>query len=389
MAKYLALLLLLPFGGAAQVAQSFIFTLRGQLDPRIEAPAKVYLTFNGWLDSAAVTHGRFELQRRVDKHRFSLHGQSPAPGMGALLLSRSGRGARQELASPHVQEPAWMQRADLISFYIEPGVITFSSTDSLREARVRGPRLNTDWQELLQAVHPYPLARQSLDAAHHPDLAQFVAAHPASLVSLDQVRNLSLSPRDSALTRRLFNVLTPALRRSPKGQQIAQQLTTWRYPLGIGQRAPHFKLPTLQGDSVSLFPTSGWRLLHFYTNASVAEQAERAALVRVQQALATHKQQVRAQLRGPNYFQFALWSIAVDEPAARAAWLAAGSRSEQGMVPVLVDHPGPRSVAALYHVTTTPQNFLLDGQGRIVAKNISSTTLQTLLEQELQRVLKD
>ncbi|MGI4872838.1 MAG: hypothetical protein ACRYFX_16895 [Janthinobacterium lividum] len=394
MLKYL--LLLVPGLAAAQVPQSFTFTLQGQLDPRLNAPAKVYLSFNGWQDSATVSHGKFKLQGRVVKNHFSSYRQPYAPGRAALVLSRQGRGASREFEDlwvpgsfsvtaqlrsdrRRVYDP--QQKADFIdSFYLEPGTVTFNSPDSLKNAQVSGPRFTTEWQEWAKVEQLYPLSRD----AYKLGLVRFVESHPASLVGLDVLTNLSYAVADSALTRRLFGLLAPALRRSPAGQQIAAQLVTWAHPLAIGQLAPYFKLPTLRGVAVGNFPGGGYILLNFYTSTSAACQAENEELARINQALQAERAKLRTQL-GSNGFRFGVYNIAVDGPTAQAAWLAAGSPPYAN---ALLDQPGPHSVASLYEITATPQNYLLDAQNRIVARNIHGPQLQALLEQELKKTLE-
>jgi hypothetical protein len=189
----LGLLLLAPGLAAAQTPQPF--TIKGQVDSRLNAPAKVYL-FHGdnSIDSTNVTNGQFSLQ-----------GQVARPGKAMLLLSR--RGTAKDVKD--------IMHADFKSgFYLEAGTSTFTSADSLKNASVAGGQLTSEWQEQSAAMLPvtrqlkqlyaeydntptaarkapeFRLAQATRKAAIHRQFLRldsaFIAIHPASQVSLDE-----------------------------------------------------------------------------------------------------------------------------------------------------------------------------------------------------------
>jgi alkyl hydroperoxide reductase subunit AhpC len=78
---------------------------------------------------------------------------------------------------------------------------------------------------------------------------------------------------------------------------------------------------------------------------------------------------------------FTVVSISLDSQSARAAWLKA--IQDDGLTwPQVSDLRGFNTeVAQRYAISSIPQNFLLDPQGRIVAKNLHGEALPQKLAQ--------
>lgn len=368
----LGLLLFAPGLASAQLAQSY--TIEGQVNPKINAPAKVYLSHgDGGLDSATVKNGFFILK-----------GKLVTPSRASLTLSRQG--TRKE-------DFMW---ADVkYGFYLEPGTTTFTSPDSLKYARVAGGLLTTDWQALKAARQPLaqqyqqfaaeyeaasPAQRKSLafrqvraerKAALHREANRvdsvFVAAHPASLVSADEIGLISNSKADSATARQLVALLAPTLRTN-QGQQILNKLARQRNPApAIGQPAPDFTLPDVAGQPVALSSYRGkYVLVDFWASWCGPCRAENPTVIRVYNAY-----------KGRN---FEVLGASIDVPEARAKWLKAVHDDHLPWVQVL-DQNGPGRVAARYQVDAIPQNFLIDPSGKIVALNLRGEALKTTLAQ--------
>ena len=118
--------------------------------------------------------------------------------------------------------------------------MVFTSSDSLKDARLVAPRLTTEWQlqekskrpivqrlQQLSAESKATTPEQRKSAAFQQAKAQqqaaitrdrnsldsaFIMAHPTSLVSLNQLDLLSNSKADKKLAKVLFAVLSPPLR---------------------------------------------------------------------------------------------------------------------------------------------------------------------------------
>ena len=362
----------------AQVAQPF--TIRGQVNPQLNAPAKAYLFFgDGYRDSTLVKNGQFTLK-----------GQVAAPGKAYVLLSRRG--------TTHDMVGMGIMHADFKGgFYLEPGTTTFTSPDSLKYAQVVGGQLTTEWQELTEIRKPIvqhfkttyaaydatpaaqrktPEFRQShaarLAAGHHQRHyldSLFILAHPTSLVSLDIVDGTASTKVDSATARRHFALLAPALRTSQQGQQLTKKIARLRTPVpAVGQLAPDFTLTTPEGQAVALRSYRGkYVLVDFWASWCGPCRAENPNMARVYNEYKSRN--------------FDVLGVSIDVPDARAKWLKAVHDDNLPWTQVLDLGGGAGRAAALYQVESIPQNFLIDPSGKIVALNLRGEALRTALAQ--------
>ena len=369
-----ALLGLLSGRAAAQGPVHFV--LKGQLNPSLQPPAKVYLLRNGeTTDSATVQGGRF-----------AINGTAPGASRASLALGRQGRG------------PAQPWTGDFKSgFYLEEGTLTFTTNDSLREARLAGPRLTTEWQQLEKMKQPIVQRLQQLDAesrAATPEQRQtpayresrvqrraaiardrnaldsaFVAAHPTSLVSLNQLDLISNSKADKGLARQLLAGLSPELRASALGQKVAAKVQA-PDALAVGVPAPDFTLLAPDGQPVALRSYRGkYVLVDFWASWCGPCRAENPNVARVYQEFRN---------RG-----FAVLGVSIDAPTARSKWLKAVKDDNLPWVQVLDSDDAQGKAAARYYVQAIPQNFLVDPTGKIVALNLRGDALRTTVAQFL------
>lgn len=374
----LGLLLLGPGLATAQTPQ--VYTIKGQVNPKINAPAKVYLYYGkGFVDSTLVKTGQFTMKGKV-----------AAPGKAYVLLSRRG--------STHDMDGMGIMHADLKSgFYLESGTTTFASSDSLKHAQIRGGKITTEWQELQAAQHPigqrfkqyyaeYDAAsveerklpefrqmRAIRKAAIHRDVNRidsvFIATHPASLASLDEVGLIGNTKADSATARHLFSLLTPTLRTSSEGQNILLKLAAYRRPpIVVGQVAPDFTLTSPTGQPVALSSYRGkYVLVDFWASWCGPCRAENPNVARVY-----------TEFKNRN---FDVLGVSIDAPDAREKWLKAVHDDNLPWTQVLDQGSKQDQVATRYQVNAIPQNFLIDPSGKIVALNLRGEALKTTLTQ--------
>ena len=124
----IGLMLMFP---VSLLAQNVSYTLKGKIG-NLNAPAKVYLGYvnatASFVDSTAIANGQFEFK-----------GTIKAPAKATMVLSYTGAGPRS-------------RPAESINFYLEPGLINISSPDSLKNAIVKGAKINSDNDKLNQAL---------------------------------------------------------------------------------------------------------------------------------------------------------------------------------------------------------------------------------------------
>jgi peroxiredoxin len=364
-----ALLPAVAIGAPAPALASFV--VQGYL-PATKAH-KAYLSYRRGsayvVDSAVITKGRFQLKGLTDN-----------PQQASLRLPPPGTSYKH------------MMGQDVATIYLEKGTITLTGTGLPSQALATGTPLNREHAALAaqtaplqaqlsalygarrrQAAADTALARQT-DAQEAQLTKQlqavyvaYLRAHPANLFSLYALAEYEDYQPDATACVALFQALAPSVRTSPYGQLMQQQLEQLQRT-AIGVLAPDFSLPDPSGKLVKLSDLRGqYVLVDFWASWC---QPCRAENPNVANAYATYQKQ-----------PFTVVSISLDSQSARAAWLKA--IQDDGLTwPQVSDLRGFNTeVAQRYAISSIPQNFLLDPQGRIVAKNLHGKALPQKLAQ--------
>lgn len=366
---------LLPLSAAVAPAPAPLpFVVKGYL-PATKA-RKAYLSYQRGatfvVDSAVITQGHFQLKGLIDK-----------PQQARLMLPPPGTSYTH------------MFSEDEAVIYLEKGTITLTGTGQPLDAIATGTPLNYENAALAAQAAPikakidalHPVRRRAAAAADtalvrltDAQLAQlktqqdavyatYVRTHPASPFSLYALAIFGGYQPDVATYAPLFQALALSLRNSPQGQQVQQQIARLQR-MAIGAPAPDFSLPGPGGQLVKLADLRGqYVLVDFWASWCVPCRAENPSVAKAYAAY--HGQ------------HFTVVSISLDNQAGRAAWLKAIA-DDHLTWPQVSDLRGFNSaVAQQYAVSAIPQNFLLDPQGRIVAKNLRGDALSQKLAQVL------
>jgi peroxiredoxin len=366
---------LLPLSAAvAPIPAPIPFVVKGYL-PATKAH-KAYLSYQRGatfvVDSVIITQGHFQLKGLTDK-----------PQRASLMLPPPG------VSYTH------MFIEDEAILYLEKGTITLTGTGQPMDAIATGTPLNHENATLaaqaapikakIDALHPVrrraaaaadtALVRQTdaqidqLKTQQNAVYATYVRTHPTNPFSLYALTIYGGYQPDLATYAPLFQALSPSLRNSPEGQKIQQQIALLQRT-AIGVLAPDFSLPDPSGQQVKLTDLRGrYVLVDFWASWCVPCRAENPNVAKTYAAY--HDQ------------NFTVVSISLDGPSGRAAWLKA-IQDDHLTWPQVSDLRGFKSeVAQQYVISSIPQNFLLDPQGRIVAKNLKGDALPQKLAQLL------
>lgn len=354
------------------------YIIKGKIG-QLNAPAKVYLSYtddgNKFLDSAIIRKGNFKFKGRLK-----------APVVATFIVKHSDG------------EPSHRSRPDQLSFYIENSRITLTTTrDSLIYASIKGSMTNDDEKRLREMQRPFKKTADSIVAVYNKlspeerkDTAwinsirpimqsneemyynttrAFIEANPDSYISLITFNETDLGYNFNPDTAeaRFLRYFPEALRQTPAGKKIASAIDTGK-KTNVGVLAMDFQQNDTTGKAVRLSDFRGkYVLLDFWASWCVPCRAENPVML-----AAYNKYKDK---------NFTILGVSLDEEDGRKAWLGAVKHDKLPWTQIS-DLKGFNSEAAvLYGIKAIPANFLIDPNGRIIARNLRGPDLENKLSE--------
>lgn len=364
MKKLTAVAILFFAAGISSHAQDN-YTIKGQLGAVAE-PARIALHYMAdghlYTDTVLLANGKFEMTGRALKQ--------PVKATLTLVPQRDND---RPLTLADYRSIDWQD------FYLEKGAISVTG-DKLKTALIRGGKTQEEYLVLKAQLQPFeekmqPLVDENVrymqekNETGQKGLAprlkaaneelntvrdSFIYRYPDSYVSFDLMRIKGAGIMDPVTFEPFFNVMSKRWRQSADGQLYAKKLAAAKRTR-IGNAALSFTQNDTTGKPLSLASLKGkYVLIDFWASWCIPCRAENPNLIAAY-----------AKFKNKN---FEIISVSLDDK--RDLWLKAIKKD--GLTwPQVSDLKGKKNaVAVAYGISAIPQNFLVDPQGIIIAKNL-------------------
>ncbi len=356
---------ILPVAAMAQKP----FSIEGSLK-KSSAPEKVYLSYaqNGQslTDSTELKNGSFSFSGHVaDPVRASLY-RKPVEKNG---------------------------KRDVLSFYLETGTLKLATADSLKNVSISGSKVNADNDKLKALTKPvhdrlaaisgefgklspeqkknkaltdsiykrYEAASKALE----PIYLDFARKNPKSYISLNAIQQIATSESVQAEAEQVYAGLDGTVKESKAGKDVSIYFNAVK-KTKIGLQAIDFTQNDVNDKPVKLSDFKGkYVLVDFWASWCGPCRQENPNVVA---AYNQYKDK-----------GFTILGVSLDQPGKKEAWLKAIADDHLTWTHVSDLKFWDNAVAKQYGIRSIPANFLIDPDGKIIAKGLRGEALKEKL----------
>ncbi|MBB6239641.1 peroxiredoxin [Pedobacter sp. AK013] len=368
-----AIMLMSAFAASAQKG----YTIKGQIG-KLGKPAKAFLltTRDGKqvLDSVPLVNGSFTFK-----------GNAPSPMEATLRLKHDDA----------VEIPGKRIKIDGLNLILDNEDITITGKDSLKNAVVKGSTQTEESRRVDDFLHPIYAKLQALNKEYQdmPEVKKqdkdvildldkrarevekeifdakigYVKKNPNSFMSL-MVLNSTLAPGFDAIEmEKVYLTISPKLRDSYFGKEVGLRIATFKKTQeGVG--AQDFAQPDVDGKMVKLSDYHGkYVLVDFWASWCAPCRRENPNLVKVYEQYKS---------KG-----FEILGVSLDKAADKAKWIKAIADDKLTWKQVSDLKGWENEAAAKYEVKAIPMNFLIDPNGKIIAKYLRGEALDVKIKE--------
>jgi len=299
-----------------------------------------------------------------------------------------------------IEEPAYAMvylplngKKQKLDFYIAPGeqslIGSVANADAFDRIRLKGSRTNDEYAAFSKSADSlYNLysevnsraktlsgeekqaaekeAAQLLFKTTRGLATDFITSHPDSYLSLDLLKNVGAGMR-SVMVKQYFDALEKPLKQTFAGKLMADQLNAASRG-NVGKTMANFELSDINGKTIKLSDyKSKYVLVDFWASWCAPCRTENPNLLKTYNSFSQ---------KG-----FEIISISIDTMLDK--WKKAVSDDKLPWVQLLdVTDLNKDRVIDYYGITAIPANFLIDPNGKIIARDLRGSALSERLKQE-------
>ncbi|MGA1379527.1 MAG: peroxiredoxin family protein, partial [Chitinophagaceae bacterium] len=198
---------------------------------------------------------------------------------------------------------------------------------------------------------------------------QYLAEHPSSLIAMFVFKQFVGYDIDGDVAEPVFMAIDERIRNKPLGLEMTEKISIAKRT-GLGKVAPEFTQNDTLGLPVSLSSFRGkYVLIDFWASWCGPCRQENPNVVKA--------------FNDFNSKGFTVLGISLDQPTAKDKWLKAIHDDNLTWTHLSDLKYWKNDVAVSYGVQAIPQNYLLDPNGVIIAKNLRGAALQKKLSELL------
>ncbi|MDR6562336.1 MULTISPECIES: TlpA disulfide reductase family protein [unclassified Arcicella] len=310
------------------------------------------------------------------------------------LVSTDGKFAfKGKLKYPAIYSLYLNPKKDRLNIFVQSGSILVQATkDSLNKGTVKGSALHTDWmvhRKQMEGAYAlmskgdnlYKTVQKTKDpdsvalrkTAHELFVAgeayadsickQFITTHPNSTISPFIINSYFMRAGSEDKAKEYYNLLAKNAKDSYYGISVKEFLDKAAL-VDVGRMAPAFSMADTTGNAFTLASLKGkYVLVDFWASWCAPCRKENPNVVKAYN-----------EYRDKN---FEIVGVSLDDK--KNNWIKAINADKLTWVHVSDLKGWQNEAAKMYAVSAVPMNFLLDKNGKIIAKNLRSEELHKKL----------